>query len=189
MSSSYVPVATTTDTVIGNGFTQVFPGSRYTCGLQQDGNIYCWGYNGYGPFGTGDTTEYPYPRTINVTLTPVTTTNAASYVLKSTTPGDYLDNVVSVDGSGYYVNNSNNPRYAGMCALLSTGKVRCWGSAANVIYGDGVTTTAIGATRGAAYRDVQDLANVTELRMSEGQISGQSHACALVSDGGKVKCW
>ena len=25
------------------------------------GNVYCWGYNGNGELGTGDTTNYAYP--------------------------------------------------------------------------------------------------------------------------------
>jgi len=33
-------------------FTQVSAGGYHTCGLKSDGNLACWGYNGYGQSNT-----------------------------------------------------------------------------------------------------------------------------------------
>ena len=54
---SSAPVAV----VGGLRFTQVSTGSGHTCGVTSDGAAYCWGWNGVGALGTGDTTSSASP--------------------------------------------------------------------------------------------------------------------------------
>lgn len=45
----------------GTGYASFSVGSSHTCGLWSDANIWCWGYNGYGQLGDGDTTDILNP--------------------------------------------------------------------------------------------------------------------------------
>jgi alpha-tubulin suppressor-like RCC1 family protein len=71
-------------------------GVDHTCALLSTGTIKCWGYNGYGGLGYGNTSQYNAPGSTTVDLS-----GASAYYI---TTGAYHT-----------------------CALLSTGKARCWG--------------------------------------------------------------
>jgi alpha-tubulin suppressor-like RCC1 family protein len=45
----------------GVTFTQLAPGSTFTCGLTSAGQAYCWGNNQYGQLGDGTNTSSPLP--------------------------------------------------------------------------------------------------------------------------------
>jgi alpha-tubulin suppressor-like RCC1 family protein len=46
-------------------FTQLATGNGYTCGLGSDTKAYCWGFNGNGQLGNGDTTNRSRPVAVN----------------------------------------------------------------------------------------------------------------------------
>ncbi|RMF17645.1 MAG: hypothetical protein D6761_03900, partial [Candidatus Dadabacteria bacterium] len=55
---SNVPVQVT----VGSGaWEAIGGGNSYFCGLQDDGSIWCWGWNYYGQLGDGTTNSWPYP--------------------------------------------------------------------------------------------------------------------------------
>lgn len=64
-----------------------------------------------------------------------------------------------------------------VCALLSSGGVKCWGDNLDGAIGDGTTTTRTSPTTLSTLTS-----GVTQLA------AGYSHTCALLSTGG-VKCW
>jgi alpha-tubulin suppressor-like RCC1 family protein len=71
-------------------------GRSHTCALLSTGGVKCWGYNGQGQLGYGNTAGLNQPSTSTVDLG-----GASAYTLSA---------------GGFHT-----------CALLSTGKARCWG--------------------------------------------------------------
>ncbi|RKG83684.1 RTX toxin [Corallococcus terminator] len=80
----------------GDKVLQVSTGRDHMCVLLATGAVKCWGYNGYGELGTGDTSNRSLPSGA------VNLGGATAYQLFAS--------------KGFY-----------NCALLSTGKARCWG--------------------------------------------------------------
>lgn len=69
------------------------------------------------------------------------------------------------------------------CALLTSGKVKCWGNNSNGQLGDGTTTTiARIAASPLSMPDVEGLSDVVQVS------AGGLHTCALLKSG-SVKCW
>jgi len=86
--------------------TSIGVGSNFACASTTSGNVYCWGYNGSGQLGIGNTTTSTL--TAPSSSSPVVTTAGGS------TP---FANVTSISSS-----------YYGTCALKSTnGSLWCWG--------------------------------------------------------------
>ncbi|XHF16904.1 RTX toxin [Corallococcus interemptor] len=82
---------------LGTGALQVTAGVSHTCALLSTGSVRCWGQANFGQTGYGTTTA-------------------------RNTPGPAVD----LDGAtAYQVSASSSGNYT--CALLSTGKARCWG--------------------------------------------------------------
>ncbi len=92
----------------------------FACALINDGTVKCWGYNGYGQLGVGDTTL-------------------------RTTPTQVLDNA-----GGNLINvadielNGNDVGF--VCALITDGTVKCWGRNLEGQLGVGDTTQRTKAT-------------------------------------------
>lgn len=109
-SSASVHLPTTAgDVNLGTPTTralQVAAGGAHTCALLDTGAVKCWGYGEDGRLGYGNRTTQPAP-------------------IPDTTP----NNSVNLDGATAYQLSAGG---AHTCALLSTGKARCWG---NGLYG------------------------------------------------------
>jgi alpha-tubulin suppressor-like RCC1 family protein len=98
---------------VGKPFvSQIVAGTSHSCALVQNGEVRCWGYNGFGQLGDGTTTNR---------LSPVP-------VLKSP-GGPALTGVQALTLNGHH-----------SCALVSGGEVRCWGDNGYGQLGDGTTT-------------------------------------------------
>jgi len=81
---------TTPQTVnLGTGRTAVSVslGQQHTCAVLDDGSLKCWGYNGYGQLGTGDTTDRTFPTPINLYMAPIPLFGNISGFPLSFTPG------------------------------------------------------------------------------------------------------
>jgi alpha-tubulin suppressor-like RCC1 family protein len=110
-----------------NPATSISTGYGNSCALLTDGNVKCWGWNGYGQIGDGTNTL----RTVPVSVVGINSENRA----------------VSVSSSG---NDST-------CALLADGIVKCWGNNGVGQLGDGtlinrytpVTVSGISSTNRA----------------------------------------
>jgi alpha-tubulin suppressor-like RCC1 family protein len=62
---------TLSPTLVGSGsqiFTALVAGDKFTCALQDDGRASCWGANGRGELGNGNTTDTNAPAAISGTL-------------------------------------------------------------------------------------------------------------------------
>ena len=152
----------------------IVAGGHHTCALMDTGKVRCWGYNGYGQLGYGNTTnigdnELPVGgrREWTSAATPSCSWRPASNhtcALLST------GNVRCWGSSGYgqlgYGNTGNihAPATAGdvatggqvlqvaagklhTCALLGTGDIKCWGNGASGRLGYGDSSSRLDASR------------------------------------------
>jgi cysteine-rich repeat protein len=142
------------DVVIGGTVTQITAGAKHTCALLSTGAVRCWGAGADGRLGYGTTT------TIGDTETPASA-------------GD-----VNVGGAITQIVAGN----AHTCAVLATGKVRCWGAGADGRLGYGNTTTIGDTESPASAGDVSLGGAVVQLA------AGERHTCAVLATA-DVKCW
>jgi cysteine-rich repeat protein len=138
------------DVNVGGRVTQLTLGSDHTCALLDTGKVRCWGQGDGGQLGYGNTT------TIGDNETPA---SAGDVNVGGT--------VIQIDAGEFHT-----------CALLNTGKVRCWGALLSYgnseTIGDNETPNAAG--------DISLNGNATQIS------AGGSHACAILSPG-FVRCW
>jgi alpha-tubulin suppressor-like RCC1 family protein len=139
---------------VGGLAMQVAAGYAHTCALLDDGKVRCWGQNIGGALGYGN----------------------LDVIGDDESPASAGD--VDVGGSVKQI-------VAGMlhtCALLDSGKVRCWGNGADGRLGYGSWQTIGDDETPAAAGDVDVGGKVKMLA------AGDYATCALL-DNGKVRCW
>ncbi|HEX5749434.1 MAG TPA: RTX toxin [Archangium sp.] len=139
---------------LGGITTTIAAGYNHTCALLNTGNVRCWGLNNYGQLG--------YGHTLNVG--------------DNEQPSKYGD--VQLGGPVKDIIAGGNHT----CALMETGKVRCWGlnNYGQLGYGN---TTWIGDTEHPnAVSEVALAGNAVQLS------AGEEHTCALMENG-FVRCW
>jgi len=178
----------------GNG--TVATGAFHSCAVMQDKTVRCWGYNGYGQLGTGDTTPSYVP------LGVVGLSNAiqvdASYLFTCAVKGDgtvwcwgynnygqlgdgtttQRNAPVQVSGitTAVQVAVSDSYDYGFVCAALSNGKINCWGYNGHGELGNGGTANS--------YIPVE-VSGITDAKEVD---CGFYHCCARLATGA-VKCW
>tara|TARA_Y100000768_G_C23991035_1_gene693061 strand:+ start:610 stop:1929 length:1320 start_codon:yes stop_codon:yes gene_type:complete len=136
--------------------TQITAGKRFTCALLETGNVRCWGNNYNAPLGL--------PNTVDVGRTdfPTQDVNLGGA------------SVTQIDGGDEHV-----------CAVLTTGGVRCWG---NNQYGQ----LGIGDKSGDNYLIGDNEHPTVDVNLggeSATQVAaGAHHSCALLTSG-DVRCW
>ncbi|SEU28347.1 RCC1 domain-containing protein [Stigmatella erecta] len=139
------------DVNVGGTVKDIVAGGNSTCALMDTGKVRCWGYNGYGQLGYGNTTQIGDNESPSVA-------------------GD-----VNVGGSVLQLSAGYNH----ICALLTTGFVRCWGYNGSGQLGYGHTNYVYSP---ANVGDVSTGGKVLQVA------AGSDHTCALLSSGG-IKCW
>ena len=136
----------------------------HTCALLDSGRIKCWGANGRGELGQGDTNERG--------------SNAAATMGNALAPvklgaGNLAATIVA---TGYYAS----------CVRMMNNAVKCWGAQDNAHVGsEGNTNLGIRAEdmgESLPFVDLGRLAQVKQLVMN------WSSVCALLNTG-KAKCW
>ncbi|HMV67277.1 MAG TPA: hypothetical protein PKA64_10535, partial [Myxococcota bacterium] len=136
----------------------------HTCAVLEDGSVRCFGYNGYGQLGMGNTLPW------------------------GDNPGDLGDNMVPVNlGAGRTATEIATGWYH-TCALLDGGDVRCWG---RNDYGElGLSRSGqVGDAANEVGDDTIDpLVNLGTGRTAVHVDGGAYMTCAVLDDGG-VKCW
>ncbi|XRB20465.1 EGF-like domain-containing protein [Pseudoscourfieldia marina] len=147
---------------VGTGRTvkQISAGSSYTCAILDDDKVKCWGSNGGGQLGYGDTTT------------------------RGDGPNEMGDNLPYVDvGTGRTVKQISADAHT--CAVLDNDKAKCWGSNGYGALGYGDTTT-----RGDEPNEMGDNLPYVDVGTGRTvkQISLDMHTCAIL-DNDKVKCW
>ena len=178
-----------------SGVIQVSAPSLHTCALMETGGVKCWGSNFDGEVGDGTTiNRYTPVDVINLSSNVTAISIGWRYSCALTTSGGIkcwgLNSTgqlgdgsvknrlkpVDVDGleSGVIAISAGG---AHACALLETGKVRCWGNNHGGQLGDGTNTDRLTPV------DVVGLEDVVKSISA-----GAGYTCALMESGG-IKCW
>ncbi|HEX4982726.1 MAG TPA: fibronectin type III domain-containing protein [Ilumatobacteraceae bacterium] len=144
----------------GRTATAIATGNGHTCAILDTGAVKCWGENGNGQLGQGDTAD------------------------RGDSAGEMGDNLAPIDlGTG----RTATAIAAGgghTCAVLDDGDIKCWGQ-----NGSGQLAQGDTATRGDGPGEMGDNLDPTNLFPDAIAIAaGQLHTCALF-DGGDVFCW
>ncbi len=130
--------------------TGIATGDYHTCALKADGGVGCWGYNLYGQLGRG--------------------TNVGTE-----TPNPPPADVAGLSGAVAIAAGNNHT-----CAVMSDGKVKCWGL--NNKGQLGSVTNAGTTIPNVTPAEVTGVTGVVALAL------GDDHSCALTSTG-SIKCW
>jgi alpha-tubulin suppressor-like RCC1 family protein len=137
---------------------QIATGTDFTCALATGGAVRCWGAGIYGSLGNGS----------NATLGTM-----ANDVPPATTKIGSLQEPVQAIACGHQHG----------CALLTSGKVRCWGANFDRQVRE-VAENAIGDQAGEMPPPSLNLGAGKAIQV----VAGQRHSCALMENK-KVKCW
>ncbi len=139
-----------------------YVGNATTCMRTNLNRIKCWGYNGYGNLGYGDTLN------------------------RGDNPGEMGQSLPFIDlGAGRTVTDLTIGTHH-ICAILDNGKVKCWGRNDYGQLGQENTTQ-----RGDNSNEMGDNLAYTELGTGRTAVSieaGDQFTCAVL-DNGRVKCW
>ena len=162
-TNSLYPVDVHTDdsnTDILSGIEQIAAYGSTICAVTTAGKVKCWGEGSDGMLGNGQTSS---------SRVPVDVCEEAA-VGNSTCP--LLSDISAIDVGTHHV-----------CALTSSGNVKCWGSGNYGQLGNNSTTNSlypVDVHKSSGDNDA--LENITAIAL------GTTHTCALTSSG-NVKCW
>lgn len=140
-------------------------GGQHSCALLDNAQVKCWGENGWGQLGLGDTAD------------------------RGDAPGEMGDNLPMVTlGTGRNVIDIA-AGFSHNCALLDNGELKCWGFQGGGMLGYGATYpgNSVGdslSVMGDALIAVNVGSNLSALEV----IGGMLHTCARL-DNGEIKCW
>lgn len=181
-------------------FVSLSAGGAHTCGLLQDGDVLCWGWNQYGQVGNGTggvardvLTPAPVITLQDVNSVAVSTSHACAGI-QTNTVTCWGDNSIGQLGTGLFgdVATLTTPQRVGLvvaglattvganhaCALLSSTELACWGSNEYGQIGNGFAGSI---SNTAVPNFVAGLIGVSDFA------SGGNANCAIVS--GEVYCW
>jgi signal peptidase I len=174
------------------GFVSLAGGTGHTCGVNDEGVVWCWGLNDKGQLGDATTADHNVPVRVGG-LTGVASLGAGSkHSCGAKGDGTLwcwgLNNQGQL-GDGTQTDRSVPVQVGGLsgviavggglehsCGLKSDGTVRCWGLNDKGQLGNGTTT------RSSVPVQVSGLSGVVALGI------GSKHSCGVKSDG-SVWCW
>ncbi len=190
------------DVEVGGTVKNLVAGGHHTCALLENGDVRCWGYNGYGQLGYGNLsnvgdTEKPVEVPVvgvggpvmqltagdNHTCALLETGNVRCWGYNGFGQLGYgnIGNVRAPTGDvemgGLVLQVSAGKQHT--CALMSNGGIKCWGYGANGRLGYGNATTKYEPAATSV-----DLDGFTAFQVT----TGGAHTCALLSNGG-ARCW
>ena len=142
--------------------SQIAAGRAHTCALLSNGSVKCWGNNGRGQLGLGDTED------------------------RGDSPGEMGDALSPVDLGPQRQATHITASGEHTCALLEDGSVKCWGANSAGQLGLGDTND-----RGDDPGEMGDALLAVDLgagRRTVDVAAGGAFTCALLDDQ-SVKCW
>jgi alpha-tubulin suppressor-like RCC1 family protein len=186
-----------TPVVVANGITNILDisiGTYHICAVVQDGadeKVKCWGENGYGQLGNGNTTLSYTPVDVlginNAVKVSVYNYSGCALLSDGTVKCWGYNNSGEL-GNGTTVNSSSPVLVSGItnaihilvdagsaCAILSDYSVKCWGANIHGRFLDG--TSGVSTTP-----------KILNGMQTQNLSMGSYHTCALLADN-KVKCW
>lgn len=186
-------------TGLTSGVARVVTAREHTCALTTGGGVKCWGDEGGGRLGNGQSGCCPNRTTpqdvvgLGSGVTAIDTLNAHTCALTSAggvkcwgsnsngqlgdgSSGNLRSTAIDVVGLGSGV-TAIAVGGQHTCALMESGSVKCWGANDSGQLGDGSTTERDTPV------DVQGLGSGVV-----GLTAGENHTCALLQTGGVV-CW
>lgn len=141
---------------------QVSAGHDHTCAVLEDWSVKCWGANGEGQLGQGDTQT------------------------RGDEPGEMGDYLSVVDLGVYRTARSVSAGHRDTCVVLDNGGVKCWGQDELGKLGQG-NSGSLGDEPG----EMGDYLSIIDLGRDEYAVSVEAtyqHTCALL-ESGFIKCW
>jgi len=178
----------------GLTFVSLSTGNSHTCGLTSSGAAYCWGSNGYGQLGLGDTsiTQRTAPVAVAGGLTFAELTAFGDHTCGVTTSGAaycWGRNFLGPLGDGTTTNRAAPVPVAGgltfrslvggydhTCGLTTTGAAYCWGEGEASELGDSANVDR--------WAPVPVHGGLTFVSLA----LGGEHTCGLTSSGAAY-CW
>ena len=179
-----------------SGVASISAGVYHTCAVTTAGGAKCWGANGLGQLGNGNTTQKPTPVDVQGLTFGVTSISTGQFHTCALTTSGGLkcwgydgygqlgdddvaaNKLTAVDVFGLtsgVVNVSTGQHHT--CAVTAEGNLKCWGYNNVGQLGDNSATNKLTPV------DVQGLTSGVA-RVS----AGVSHTCAVTTAGG-AKCW
>jgi len=170
-------------------------GQDHTCGVRENGKLYCWGNDNAHQVGDGDNAlPATTPRRIGTFEDWANVTSGQFHSCGVRSNGKLY--CWGNDGAGQ-VGDGNDPTYAKAprrigtfedwanvsagalhsCGVRSNGKLYCWGSDGNDQIGDGANATVANAPRRIGSFEDWEIAT-----------TGRYHSCGI-RHGGKLYCW
>ncbi len=151
--------ASPNDSSKGLKATQVSAGNEHSLALGSDGNVYAWGYNGFGQLGDGTSTDRNAPVRVKTPDRKTYPDLPADFTYLQVSAGTYHSLAVGSDGNAY-----------------------AWGASGNGRLGDGTSSNRYAPVRvktpdRKTYPDLP--ADFTYLQVS----AGYDHSLAIGSDG------
>jgi alpha-tubulin suppressor-like RCC1 family protein len=144
----------------GRSVKRLTLGTEFSCALLDNGQAKCWGFNGDGALGIGDTAN------------------------RGDNPGELGDALPAIPlGTGRtvtYLDAGNSHA----CALLDDNTMKCWGVAAAL----GIEQNANRGDNPGEMGDALPALNLGTGRKVISFSAGGGHSCAVL-DGRRVKCW
>ncbi len=198
---------------IGAKATQISAGGQHTCALTEAGSVVCWGEASSGQLGYGDTTDVgatfnpSLAGSVNVGASvSQVATGSAHTCARLTTGAVRCWGLGSGGALGYGNTNSigatNEPADVGdvplgataasiasahlhTCALLTTGRIRCWGDNTTQALGFTTATSMVGATDTPGQKG-----NARVTGPFDSLAVGWFQTCGRLTDGtGSWRCW
>jgi alpha-tubulin suppressor-like RCC1 family protein len=198
------------DVDVGGKVVQIASGQQHTCALLETGAVRCWGTGGFGELGyanmnnIGDDETPSRAGDVNVGGRVVEIAAGGNNTCARLDSGAVRCWGACPYGQCGYGNTKDigddeSPAWAGnidlgglatqitmasqsVCAVLSGGRLRCWGMAGNGTLGYGNIDTIGDNEAPSKAGDVDVGGKVTLVRCGEG------HCCAVL-EGGTLRCW
>ena len=183
-----------------SGVAAIAAGQNHTCARLTVGTVKCWGSNNQGQLGTGNQADSSTPVSVSSIAGAVLIAAGQQHTCASTSDGamkcwgygmnyqlgtgttSMQTSPASVLGLSATV-SAISAGYLNTCALLSTGKVECWGNNSNGQLGNGDATGSIRTSPVTVKVGGSDLTNVSVISVAEA-----GWACAVTTSN-KAYCW
>jgi len=178
---SVVGHAQATVFVLPSTYRSVSAGGYHTCGLAADSTAYCWGANGVGQLGAGDTVSRGTPVAVAGGLRFVGLSAGGFHTCALTAAGTAYcwgggDSVPKVVGGGIPFVQLAAGGTNHKCGITAVGTPYCWGDNRQGQLGDGGTTssaTPVPVASGLTFASIS---------------TGGAHSCGLTA-AGSAYCW